>query len=135
MQWASETQITLDLLPKRGLPSIDLELSRFEHRYRHGRIRLDGLICRHVFRAQLQFPLPSFTRGSQAVHFQAQVRQDIIVDDVIEKDSIRVEGLLRQDYAVIKRFVVVANGSAPTFQPPDGRVPKGNSMPLARDSL
>jgi hypothetical protein len=135
MPRGSETQIALDLLPERRLPPVHFELVRFEYGHGHGGIGSNGIICRCVFGTQLESAFLTFPRRGQAVHFKTQVRQDIVIDDVVEKYGIRVEGFLRQDYAIIKRFVVVANGSAPTYRPPDGRLPISNFMPLDRISL
>jgi hypothetical protein len=48
----------------------------------------------------------------QTVHCQAQVRQDIIVNDILQENRIRIEGFLVQNDAIIKGFVV-ANGTVP----------------------
>ena len=135
MPRGSETHITLNLLPERRLPPVHFELARFEYSHGHGGIGPDGLIRRCVFGTQLELAFLTFPSRGQSVHFKTQVRQDIVIDDVVEKHGIRVEGFLRQDYAIIKRFVVVANGSAPTYRPPDGRLPRSNFMPLDRNSL
>ncbi|MCH7821442.1 MAG: hypothetical protein IIA07_05435 [Proteobacteria bacterium] len=53
----------------------------------------------------------ALTGISQAIDGQAQIRQDIIIDNVVKKNSVRVEAFLRQDDTVIIGFVV-ANGGA-----------------------
>ena len=130
-----EAQIALHLLPERGLPAVHFKLVWFEHSHGHGGICSDRLVRRCVFGAQLELPLLTFACRCKTIYFETQVRKDIVIDDVVEKNGIRIEGFLRQDYAIIKRFVVVANGSAPAYQPPDGRLPRSNSMPLDRNSL
>lgn len=130
-----EAQITLDLLPERGLPPVHFKLAWVEHSHGHGGIGSDRLVRCCVFGAQLELPLLTFACRCKTIYFETQVRKDIVIDDVVEKNGIRIEGFLRQDYAIIKRFVVVANGSAPAYQPPDGRLPRSNSMPLDRNTL
>ena len=50
-------------------------------------------------------------RFRQAIDGQAQVRQHLVIDDVVEEHGVRVEGFLRQDDAVFagKCFVVTDN--------------------------
>ena len=135
--WSSwlETQIALHLLPERGLPPIHFKLAWLEYSHGHGGIGSDRLVRCSVFGTQLELPLLTFACRRKAVYFKTKVRKDIVIDDVVKKNGIRIEGFLRQDYAIIKRFVVVANGSAPAYQPPDGRLPRSNSMPLDPNSL
>jgi len=49
----------------------------------------------------------------QTIDLETQVRKYVIVDDVIEEYGIRIEGLFRQNYAIIKRFGLAANGYYP----------------------
>lgn len=51
-------------------------------------------------------------RLGQAINCQTQVRQDIIVNDILQENRIRIEGFLGQKDAIIKGFVV-ANGTVP----------------------
>lgn len=47
--------------------------------------------------------------GSEPVDLKAQVRQDIIIDDVVEKYGIRIECVPRQDDAIIEIFAFAAD--------------------------
>lgn len=98
----SEAEISADFAPDRNVPLIDIELLGTQAGNRHGRIRADDLVRGRVFRPQFELAL-LFLRGSrQAIDSQAQIRQYLIVDDVVEEYGIRVEGVLRQDNAIIK---------------------------------
>jgi hypothetical protein len=51
-----------------------------------------------------QLESPSFLICSigEAVDSETQVRQDLVIDDVVKKDGVRIEGFLRQDDAIIE---------------------------------
>jgi hypothetical protein len=85
-----------------------------KRRNRHRGIGLDFVVGRDVFGAQLQVALLFFATGSEAIDSKAQVRQHLIIDNIVEKYGIRIEAVLRQDYAVIKGFFL-ANGYFPVF--------------------
>lgn len=52
----------------------------------------------------------AIARCRQPVDRQTQIRQYVVIDDIVEEHTIRIEGVLLQNNAVIKGFVV-ANGS------------------------
>ena len=69
------------------------------------------------------------TSSGQAVDLETQVRQNVVIDDVIEKHGFGIESVLCQDYAVIECFVVLTDGSAPFVRT------KHNCMPTGRPWL
>jgi hypothetical protein len=78
---------------------------------------LEARYIAECFRPQLKlsfFPIRGFC---EAVYGETQIRQHVVVDDVIEKHSIGVEGFLRQDYAIVTgKCFVVADGSDPLME-------------------
>lgn len=98
----SEADVASDFLPQTRLPTIDVELIRSERRDRHGRIGWYRFICGNVFGAQFQLALSAIARIRQAIHRQAKVRQNLVINDVVKKNGIRIEGFLRKDYAIVK---------------------------------
>lgn len=100
-----EAEVALYLFPQARLPTVYIELIGTEGGDRHGRIRRNGIIRSHVFRTQLEFPLFAVAQIRQAVNGQIKIRQYIVVDDIVEKNGIRIENLFREDYAVIERLV------------------------------
>ena len=51
----------------------------------------------------------ALARRCQAIDGKAQIRQYVVVDDVVEKYRVRVEGVLRQDDTVVKCLVLLAD--------------------------
>ena len=100
-----ESEVALYLLPQTRLPAVHVELIGAEGGDGHGRVRWNEIIRSHVFRTQLEFPLLSVARIRQAVHGQIGIRQYIVIDDVVEKNGVRIESLFREDYAVVERLV------------------------------
>ena len=96
----------------RGLPAVHLELLGIELDGGQRGVRGDLLIRGDVLRPQLQPALPALRPVGQAVDGEAQVRQDLVVDDVVEKYGVRVEGFLRQDDAIFE-WPVLADGDVP----------------------
>ena len=94
--------------PERRLPAIDLELLGVESYSRQRRIRADLLVRSDIFGAQLELAFPFVGAIGEAVDSKTQVGQDLVIDDILEKDGIRIEGVLRQDDAVIE-FPVLAD--------------------------
>lgn len=112
----SESDISPEFLPPARFPSIHVEMLRIERGNGHGCIRLNGLVGSDVFRTQLKPAVFAVTRRRQTFDGQARVRQYLIVDDVIEKHCFRIERLRRQNYAIIKAFVIT-DGSIPNGTP------------------
>ena len=111
-------KIPFYLFPPGRFPAVNFdEIIGIEGRDRHGCVRRGFLVCSKVFRPQLKlsfFPVPGFC---QAVYGKTQIRQHLIVDDVIEKHSIGVKGFLRQNNAVVTgKCFVVADGSYPLME-------------------
>jgi hypothetical protein len=79
---------------------------------RHGGIGLDCVVRGNVFGAQLQSTFLAVFGLGQTINLKIQIRQHIVVDDVLEKYGVRIEGFLRQDDAIIKNLVP-ANGTIP----------------------
>ena len=108
-----ETDIAPDLLPQARLPPVYLELLGVQVRFGNRGIGRCWLIGSNVFGEQFEPVVFAFRRCRQTIHGETQVRQHFIIDDVIEKNGVRVEGFFRQDDAIIKGFVA-ANGSGPS---------------------
>jgi hypothetical protein len=78
--------------PERRLPAID----------RQRRVRADPLVCGNILGPQLESPSFLICSIGEAVDSETQVRQDLVIDDVVKKDGVRIEGFLRQDDAIIE---------------------------------
>ena len=68
----------------------------------HSGISFVGVICSHVFRPHLQLTCLTIGRVGKTVDFETEVRQYLVVDNIVQKNGIRVEGFLRQNDAIIK---------------------------------
>ncbi len=92
----------LHLSPEGRLPAIDLELLGIESYCRHCRVRADLVVRRNIFGPQLEPASPPVRPVGKAVDSKAQVGQNLVIDDIVHEDGIRVEGVLRQDDALIE---------------------------------
>ena len=102
----------LHLSPERRLPAIDLELLGIELHCRQSRVGADLLVRSDVIRPQFE-PASLLVRPvGKAVDGETQVRQNLVVDDIVKKDGIRVEGVLRQDDAIVE-LAVLADSDVP----------------------
>lgn len=108
----SETDISLEPLPQTGLPAVHVKLLSTQRGDGHRRVGRLGIIRSKIFRAQFEIAFSPVSLLCQTIHGQTQVRQDVIVNDVIKKYGFRVERFFRQDDAIFKGFVV-ADGSVP----------------------
>jgi len=68
------------------------------------------LIRCHITGTKLQAAMLLLAGLSQTVYCQAQVRQNIVINNILQENRIRIEGFLGQNDAIIKGFVV-ANGT------------------------
>lgn len=98
---SSKTEIGTYFSPQAGFPSIDFEVFRVQPCDWHGRRRqvcfVGGIFGPHIKRA-----FATFAVCIQAVNRQTKKRQYVVVDDVIEKNGIRIEGIFRKDDALRK---------------------------------
>ena len=102
----------LHLSPERRLPAIDLELLGIELYCWHGRVRADRLVRGGILRPQIE-PASLLVRPvGKAVDGETQVRQNLVVDDIVKKHGIRIEGVLRQDDAIVE-LAVLADSDVP----------------------
>ena len=109
-----EAQVAFDFFPKRRFPTVDFQYFGIQGCDGHGRIGMHCLIRGGIFRAQVKLSGPALSGLCQTVHRKTQVRQNFVVDDIFQKDGIRIEGVLRQDDAIITgKSFVVANRSIP----------------------
>ena len=76
-----------------------------EVRDRHSRIGI-WFVVRGVFGTHFEVRGMDGTRIGQTVDGETQVRQHVIVDDVVEEHGIRIEGVLRQDDAIVECSVL-----------------------------
>ena len=88
--------------PEGRLPAIDLELLGVESYSRQRRVRADLLVRSDVLRAHIELAFPLVCAVGEAVDSKAQVRQHLVIDDIVKKDGIRIEGVLRQDDTIIE---------------------------------
>ena len=51
----------------------------------------------------------------QSIDRQTQVRQDLVVDDIVHEYCVRVEGFARQNDAFVKSLIL-ANSAGPVFE-------------------
>jgi hypothetical protein len=58
---------------------------------RHSRIGTHGVVRCNIFRSQLKPAFPAFSRFGQTIDCQAQVRQDIVIHNVIKENCVRIE--------------------------------------------
>lgn len=87
----SKAEIALNFLPETGFPTVDIQLIRIERCNRHRSIGANDLIRRHIIRAQVEATFPCFSGFSQSIHRETQVRQYVVIDNIVKKDSIRIE--------------------------------------------
>ena len=98
--------------PERRLPAIDFELLGIELYRRQRRIGANLLARGSILGAQLE-PAPSpVRRNGKAVDGKTQAGQDLVIHDIVEKYGVRVEGILRQDDAIIE-WPVLADNDVP----------------------
>ena len=88
--------------PEGRLPACDFELLGIEFYGRQRGVRADLLIRSDVLGSHFEPPFPAVCTIGKAVDSKTQVGQDLVVDDIVEKHGIRVEGFLRQDDAIIE---------------------------------
>ena len=88
--------------PERRLPTFDFQLLRVQLYRRQGSVRADLIVCSGIFGPQLEPSLASVCTIGEAVDCKTQVGQNLVIDDVVQEHGIRVEGLLRQDDAIIE---------------------------------
>lgn len=101
-----EAEIALDLLPQAGLPAVDVELIGIKGCDWHRRVRADYLIRRYIFRAQIKPPGFLLARVGKPINGKTQIRQYIVIDDIVQEHGVRIERVLGQNDAIIKGFVV-----------------------------
>ena len=101
-----EADISLQLAPEGGFPAIDFELLGIEACCGHRGICRNNVIGGGVLRAHFEPTLATIGPTGQTVDREAEVGQDLIIDDVVKKNSIRIEGVLRQDDAVVECSVL-----------------------------
>jgi hypothetical protein len=66
------------------------------------RQRDDSQPSSNILGPQLESPSFLICSIGEAVDSETQVRQDLVIDDVVKKDGVRIEGFLRQDDAIIE---------------------------------
>ena len=103
---------SLHLAPKRRLPAFHFELLGVELYCRQRRVGANLLVCGNILRPQLEPALPPLRCVRETIDRQAEIRQDLVIDDIVKKDGIRVEGFLREDDAVFE-WPVLADGGVP----------------------
>jgi hypothetical protein len=101
---------SLHLAPERRLPAFHFELLRVELDGRQRCVGTGPVVCGKVLRPHLEHALPPLCSVGEAIDREAQVGQDFVIDDIVEKDGIRVEGFLRQDDAIIEWPVLADSG-------------------------
>ena len=92
----------LRFAPERRLPAIDLELLGIKFHCRQRRVGADSLVFGNILGPQLESPSFLVCSIGEAVDSKTQVRQDLVIDDVVKKDGVRIEGFLRQDDTIIE---------------------------------
>ena len=100
--------------PERRLPAIDLELLGIEPYCRQRRVRANLFVRGNILWPQLELAFLLDCPVGKAVDRKAQVGQDLVIDDIVQKDGIRIEGFLRKDDAIIE-CPVLADGDVPGF--------------------
>ena len=105
----SEPQVAPDLSPQGRLPAIDFERLRTERGIGYRRIGLPYVVGGQVLRPEIESALFTLPARRQSVDRQTQIGQHVVVDNVVEEHGIRIEGFLRQDDAIVKCLVVLAN--------------------------
>ena len=88
--------------PERRLPALDLELLRVELYGRQGGVRADLLVGHGILGPQFESAFAPVCTIGETVDREAEVGQNLVIDDVVQEYGIRVEGLLRQDDAIIE---------------------------------
>lgn len=108
----SKTDIAFDLFPQARLPPIDIQEFIAQCRDGHRRIGWQGFVRGNIFRSHFKLALFAVTRLSQTIDGKAKVWQHVVIDDVVEKHGVRIEGFFRQKHAIVKGLVA-ANRSIP----------------------
>ena len=85
-----------------GLPAVDFELLGIELDGRHCRIGAYLVVRSSILGPQLELSPALVRTVGKAVDRETQIGQHLVIDDVVEKYSVRVEGFLRQDDAIIE---------------------------------
>ncbi len=112
-----ETQVAFDLLPQRRFPAINFEYVRIQYCNWHRCVGLDHFVRCYVLRTYIKLAGPAFFGLSKTVDSETQVWQYLVINDVVEKHGVGVEGFFRQDDAFIKGFVL-ANRFVPGTECP-----------------
>jgi hypothetical protein len=88
--------------PEGRLPARDLELLGIKLYGRQRGVRADLLIRGGVLGPHFEPAFPAVCSIRKTVDSKAQIRQDLVIDDIVKKHGIRIEGFLRQDDAIIE---------------------------------
>jgi len=92
----------LHLSQERRFPAIDFKLLGIELYGRQCRIGAHSLVRGSILGPQFQAGLAAVGAVGKTVDREAEVGQHVVIDDIVEKYGIRVEGVLRQDDAIIE---------------------------------
>jgi hypothetical protein len=90
----SKTEITLYLLPKTRFPSVDIQLVRIKYCNWHRCIGSNDFVRRYIFWPQFEFAPFAVARFCQAINCQAQVRKNVVIDDIFKENRVRIERFL-----------------------------------------
>ncbi len=93
----SEAQVASYFFPETGFPSVHIQLVGMKHCNRHGCIGTNGFVSGNILGPQLESAILVFKPGGQAVDSKAQIRQHLIINDILVEHSIRIESIFRQD--------------------------------------
>jgi hypothetical protein len=103
--------VAFDLFPPARFPTVYIQLIEIQHGNGHSRIGTHGVVCCNIFRSQLKPAFPAFSRFGQTINRQAQIRQDIVIHNVVKENCVRIERFPTQNDAIVECFFV-ANGTS-----------------------
>ena len=105
-----EADVALELSPEGGFPTVYFQLFGVQDSNRHC-CRGQHCVVGRIVGPQFHFLTPAVGRVGQSVDGQAEIRQHIIVNNVIKEYGVRIEGFLVQN-DTIGEYLFVTDGFA-----------------------
>ena len=93
-------------------PAFDFELLGIEFDIRQRSVGAEPLARTSVRGMHLEPAFSPVRRSGKAVYSKTQAGQNVVIDDIVKKYGVRVEGILRQDDAIIE-WPVLADSDLP----------------------
>lgn len=114
-----KADIALDLQPDRRLPTVHLELLGIILCFRHHARCVACFFRGRLLRIDVEQSCVDIPGFDQSVDRQGGVREDIVVDNIIEKDRIRVERVRPQNDALCEVLILTDDPAPDESATPD----------------